>query len=159
MKTTQTTRNTHITAHAYERLRKRNGWEKKTCDRMIEKIFEVGTRSADIKGYLKSYVVKKTAEAAIEDEIEMIYYGDVLYVFGRNNTLVTTYPAPTRNSFQRKWDGVKHNANRRTKSYNARVAEGKVYGAARRTREEERAKSRAAKENLHFNLDGLAMIG
>ena len=159
MNTLQTTRNTHITAHAYKRLRKRNGWEKKTSDRMVEKIFALGTRSADMKNYLKSYVAKKISEAATEDKIEMVFYGDVLYVFGRNNTLVTTYPAPTRNSFKRKWDGVKHNANRRTRPYNVRAEEGKVYGAAKKQKEEERARARESKKNRYYNLDGLAMIG
>ena len=137
---------TRITDHAYDRLKERNGWSRKTADRMVERVFTQGAHAHEIKGYLRPLIESKMIEAAEKDISDIILYGDVLYVFGRANTLVTMYPAPTRNSFQRKWDGIKNNANRRTKPYSARLLDGKVYGAAKKEKLEQLNEKRREKK-------------
>lgn len=42
----------YITAHAYERMKERNGWNAKTAERMAAKIYENGKDTRNITGKL-----------------------------------------------------------------------------------------------------------
>ena len=79
-----------VSKHAYERLRERNGWNRKTCNRMISRIYESGVRSKNVKGYLHIWLKNH-----IEDNCEYVIYGQNLFVFS-NKILVTAYPVPNK---------------------------------------------------------------
>ncbi len=81
-----------ITYHAYDRLKERNNWNKKTADRMVKVIYQSGKREEDIKGYLKHYMEHKKREGS---NVEFVLYGKDFYLFD-GNVLVTVYSIPTR---------------------------------------------------------------
>ena len=80
-----------ITYHAYNRLKKRKNWNKKTADRMVKLIYQSGKREEDIKGYLKCYLKQKKREGS---NVEFVLYGKDFYLFD-GNVLVTVYSVPT----------------------------------------------------------------
>ncbi len=82
-----------ITDHAYMRMKQRSGWNKKTANRMIPRVYDLGTRAENIKGYLKAWAMKKVKEDELGDDF--ILYGNFLYVF-RRNMLVTVLTSPSR---------------------------------------------------------------
>ena len=82
-----------ITTHAYLRLKERNGWNKKTSNRMIDKIYETGLRTPEIKGYLKTWLSALTSHSIIENEF--VLYGKSLYIF-RDKMLITVLHVPPR---------------------------------------------------------------
>lgn len=49
-----------ISKHAYDRMKSRNGWNRKTAERMIEKVYTNGLRPDQVKGYLKRWVHNKS---------------------------------------------------------------------------------------------------
>ncbi len=103
-----------LTDHAYDRLKERNGWGRATAERMAERILAKGTRSEDVKGYLKPYVQKKAFEAEeYAGDAVVVLYGDIIYIFTRKNVLITAYPAPTKNCFIRARQGMRSKSKRR----------------------------------------------
>jgi len=82
-----------ITKHAYLRMKQRNGWNKKTANRMIPRVYGNGKRAEEIKGYLKTWVNRMIQEDISEDEF--VLYGKEMYIF-RENTLITVLHIPTR---------------------------------------------------------------
>ncbi len=92
-----------VTDHAYDRLKERNNWSRGTVDRMAPKIFKLGVRAHEVKGYLKAWVEKKQAEAK-NDEIYLLY-GDIVYLYhsptDRAAKLITAFSAPTKNALDR----------------------------------------------------------
>lgn len=76
-----------ITDHAYSRLKERNGWSKKSSDRMIQRVYEKGLRASQAKGYAKKYMQFRQEE---HPEDEQILYGETLYVFNKN-ILITAF--------------------------------------------------------------------
>ena len=85
----------YISAHAMERLKERNGWNKKTAMRMIKKIVDNGIKETEVKGYLGAWIKEKKSDGNMGDEF--IMYGDMFYVFN-NNTLITCLFAPNKTS-------------------------------------------------------------
>ena len=83
-----------ISKHAYERLKERNGWNKKTAERMLSKICIDGKQPEEIKGYLKIWVNKKRTNK-LGVATGFILYGNMLYIF-RDNLMVTVIAAPSR---------------------------------------------------------------
>lgn len=82
-----------ISTHGYERLKERNGWSRKTADRMIKKIYINGEHPNDIKGFKKQWIEKKGYYDS--DYKEYIIYGDYIYIF-KNMVLITAYNIPCR---------------------------------------------------------------
>ncbi len=82
-----------ITEHAYKRIRKRNGWSKKTINRMIARIYVNGLRPDDVKGYKKKWIIHKTSRDEKNDEY--VLYGDYIYIFN-NRVLLTSYSLPCK---------------------------------------------------------------
>lgn len=80
-----------ITDHGYTRLKQRNGWGKKTADRMVHKVYREGLRYKDIKGYVKIWLKKRHNS----EESDCVVYGKNLYVF-KDGNLVTTFHVPSR---------------------------------------------------------------
>ena len=82
-----------ISKHAYDRLKERNGWSKKTANRMLQKIYDYGVRPEDVKGYLKSWINRKAD--MFDDDREFVLFGEKLYIF-YEGTMITVLPVPTR---------------------------------------------------------------
>lgn len=81
-----------LTTHSKERLKERNGWSKKTSERMIQRVIENGEDMEQKTGYLGKWARAKKKE--YKNKTFMLY-GTQVYVF-TNNTLVTVFPAPSR---------------------------------------------------------------
>ncbi|MCR4610575.1 MAG: hypothetical protein K5644_01630 [Lachnospiraceae bacterium] len=83
----------HISEHAYKRMKERNGWNRKTANRMIKRIYINGQRPDEVKGYIKIWIVHKLGQVRENDEY--VLYGDYVYIFN-NNVLVTSFRQPCR---------------------------------------------------------------
>ena len=83
----------YITEHAYIRMKERNGWSRKTADRMAERIYAHGIRPEQIKGYLKSWLREKINNDVNQNDY--IVYGQSLYIF-RENALITVIHTPSK---------------------------------------------------------------
>lgn len=82
-----------ISKHAYERMKQRNGWNKKAADRMLNRVYFDGIRPEEVKGYLKNWINNKAD--AFDDEREFVLFGEKLYIFC-NGTMLTVLPIPSR---------------------------------------------------------------
>ena len=86
----------YISDHAFERLKQRNGWNKKTALRMIKKVYDDGKTPGEISGYVGKWLDhKKYSYGRKNDHFKV--YGDHAYVFN-NNTLLTVLAIPTKRS-------------------------------------------------------------
>ena len=78
----------YITEHAYQRMRERNGWNRKTSTRMIEKIYSnqnlADTTNVGIKRLIEQdgFPTRGTT---------VISYGGMLYVFKSNSLITVLY--------------------------------------------------------------------
>lgn len=83
----------YISRHAFERLKQRNGWNKKTSLRMIKKVYENGVTSENAPIKYKAWLKMKEKK-----EPETLYklYGDMVYVFD-NRILITAMQANKMN--------------------------------------------------------------
>lgn len=82
-----------ISEHAYMRIRERNGWNKKTADRMVARVYGTGKRMHQIKGYMKQWI--KSLVSADKYGNDFVLYGQILYVF-REKVLITVLNAPSK---------------------------------------------------------------
>ena len=82
-----------ITEHAYCRMKQRNGWNRKTADRMIDRIYDNGKRMEQVKGYVKLWLKDKVSTDPYGNDF--VLYGQTVYVF-RENALITVLHIPTR---------------------------------------------------------------
>ena len=87
-----------ITKHAYMRLKERNGWNKKTSDRMIQKVFADGLRYDNIKGYIRIWL----KEYGYSDNSDYVLYGRYIYIF-KDNCLITSFPVPNRETVRNRY--------------------------------------------------------
>lgn len=77
-----------ITEHAYERMKERNGWNKKAAGRMAVKIYETGEDMMNSTGHAKRLIRSKVRNGGGR----YIRYGNNIYVY-KDKALITTYPA------------------------------------------------------------------
>ncbi len=82
-----------ISIHGYERLKERNGWNRKTADRMIKRIYFNGSHPDDLRGFIKQWIERKGFGDS--ETNEYIVYGDYIYIF-KNKVLATAYNIPCR---------------------------------------------------------------
>lgn len=75
----------YISRHAFDRMRERNGWNKKTSLRMIKKVYDTGLNPDEVKGEYKSWIKERAKK---HPEVIMKFYGQMLYIFD-NKVLVT----------------------------------------------------------------------
>lgn len=87
-----------ITKHAYSRLKKRNGWSRRTAERMIPRIYSDGLRPSQVKGYLKTWINTKYDYS--NDGDEYILFGEKLYIFN-GMAMLTVLPVPSRSNLIR----------------------------------------------------------
>lgn len=85
--------NIKITEHAYLRMKQRNGWSRKTADRMLNRIYNDGQRIDSIKGYLKMWIKEKIKNDP--DDGEYVLYGKQVYIF-RSDSLITVLTMPSK---------------------------------------------------------------
>ncbi len=90
-KTVNYNNNIGITGHGYSRLRERNGWNRKTAERMTQKVYRDGARYADIKGYLRIWL----KQYGRSENAEYVLYGKSLYIF-KEGMLITAFNVPNR---------------------------------------------------------------
>jgi len=78
-----------ISRHGFDRIRERNGWNKKTAMRMILKVYNDGLAPEEVKGDYRPWV-RQRAEKHPNSVLRL--YGKHLYIF-ENNILITVIPA------------------------------------------------------------------
>lgn len=78
-----------ISRHAFDRMKERNGWNKKTALRMTKKVYDNGLAPSQVKGEYRAWALHRAAKYP---ESTMKFYGQNLYVF-QNNVLVTVLQA------------------------------------------------------------------
>lgn len=74
-----------ISRHAFDRMRERNGWNKKTAMRMTKKIYDNGLDPDEVKGEYRPWARYR---AQTHPDCMLKFYGQSLYVF-QNNILIT----------------------------------------------------------------------
>lgn len=79
----------YISRHAFERMKQRNGWNKKTALRMVKKVYDNGILPEDAPAEYRPWLKRKEKK-----EPGTLYklYGDMVYVFD-NQVLITTMQA------------------------------------------------------------------
>ena len=82
-----------ISEHAYCRMKERNGWNKRTADRMVSRVYDNRQRLEQIKGYLRGWI--KSMISADKRGNDFVLYGQAIYVF-REKVLVTVLHAPSK---------------------------------------------------------------
>lgn len=78
-----------ISRHGFDRMRERNGWNKKTALRMVKKVYDEGLSPDEVKGEFRPWV-KQRAEKHPSGDLK--FYGQSLYIF-ENNILITVLQA------------------------------------------------------------------
>lgn len=82
----------YITDHAFQRMKERHGWNKKTAIRMMKKVYDDGLTLKDVKGKTASWIFETIcSNDSKSDEIRI--YGDYVYIFNKK-TLLTSYRIP-----------------------------------------------------------------
>ena len=81
----------YISEHAMQRLKERNGWNKKTSLRMMKKVFDNGVRMDNLSKNVKKWLLDQLEEAG--KGYYYIVYGQFAYLFNYN-TLVTLIHIP-----------------------------------------------------------------
>ena len=80
-----------VTKHANDRLKERNGLNKKSCARISEKAFREGITHSQTKGSLNKWITSLYFKNKKANNIRL--YGDKAYIFC-SETLVTVLPIP-----------------------------------------------------------------
>lgn len=75
----------YISRHAFDRMKQRNGWNKKTSLRMVQKVYDNGLGPKDVPVQYRAWAVQKSKK---HPECLFKFYGQMLYVFD-NKVLVT----------------------------------------------------------------------
>lgn len=75
----------YISRHAFERMRERNGWNRKTALRMVQRVYDTGLSPEDVHGPYRTWV---RSQAKKNPNVMLKFYGQMLYVFD-NRILVT----------------------------------------------------------------------
>lgn len=79
----------YVSRHAFQRMKERNGWNKKTSIRMAKKIYNNGLNPDEVHGVYRPWVMNRLKK---EPSATLKLYGQNLYVFD-NQILITTYRA------------------------------------------------------------------
>lgn len=81
-----------VSEHAQERLKKRNGFNKKACERMAQKALTEGITHSQTKGRLNKWITHLYFRNQRANNIRL--YGDKAYIFC-DETLVTVLQIPS----------------------------------------------------------------
>ncbi len=90
-----------VTNHAAERIKKRLGLPKKTCQTHAQAVYENGFKLADAKGRAKRYLYKLFCYSKKANQLRV--YGEFVYIF-TGSTLITVLNLPKgmRTGFKKK---------------------------------------------------------
>lgn len=80
-----------VTKHAKQRLKERNGLNKNSCDRIVEKALKEGIKHSETKGRLNKWISSIYFVEKKANNIRL--YGDKAYLF-RDETLITILQIP-----------------------------------------------------------------
>lgn len=80
-----------VSNHAKERLKERNGFNKKSCSRMAERAFKDGITHSQTKGNLNKWITSLYFKEERANNIRL--YGDKAYIFC-GDVLVTVVQIP-----------------------------------------------------------------
>ena len=83
-----------ISNHAEDRLKERCGLPKKAIERSVLKAFTDGITHCEVKGRLRKYI-DWLCMGGHEVTPTVRLYGNHVYLFGRENSLITVLPLPT----------------------------------------------------------------
>jgi len=101
------------TRHAHQRARQRIGWSTRTLDRMLERVFYFGVRSADCPRTLRAYLDTLPHEPG-HNRVRI--YGQQIFIFAQpapeSAALLTVYQLPPA------YRAAAHRAQTRTPSRN-----------------------------------------
>ena len=81
-----------ISRHAEKRLRERNGLNKKSMQRMVEKAYSEGIRMKDTNGKLNKWMYSMLDKRNKVNRV--VIYGHQVYLFA-GNILVTVFDVPS----------------------------------------------------------------
>lgn len=98
----------YISGHAFERLKQRNGWNKKTALRMVKKVYDNGTSQEEMAGYIRKWLDYKDAIHKEENSYFKIY-GKYVYVFN-SSVLLTVLKIPTKAGIISRISGISKKA-------------------------------------------------
>lgn len=85
-----------LTKHAYDRIREREGINKKAAERICDKAYQSGISSADVNGSLQRYMSDGDRSKNL-DGFKARIYGDFVYCFleqGKNVVVLTAFWVP-----------------------------------------------------------------
>lgn len=85
---------TRLTKHGKKRMKQRGGLHGKAAERIAQKALNEGICMKQTKGRLRKWLDGKYL--AYPDNTERIFliYGDKLYIFSKERTLITVIPIP-----------------------------------------------------------------
>lgn len=83
----------YISNHAFKRMRERNGWNRKTALRMVQKIYDNGLEPEDVPSEYRGWTMH---EKMVHPEKLFKFYGEMLYVFADSVLLTVLHGKPTR---------------------------------------------------------------
>lgn len=94
----------YISRHAFERMKQRNGWNKKTALRMVKRVYEKGVTAENAPSKYKTWLKMKEKK-----DPKAVYklYGDMVYIFD-NQILITAMQA-NKLIEDKGWDDVDMN--------------------------------------------------
>ena len=83
-----------ITKHAEQRMRERLGLNKKSMQRMVQKVYNNGKRVDDFKGGMYKYLfnIEKSHKSLHGEDSSIRMYGDFIYLF-TGQSLITVFRA------------------------------------------------------------------
>ena len=81
--------------HALQRLKSRQGVKRDEAEDLIQEVLEYGTKIKDLpEGELKEILFRKYSSNT-QRKRTYLYY-DNIYIFSKDNVLITTYPLQLR---------------------------------------------------------------
>ena len=83
-----------VSAHAEERMTERLGIKKSATDRMAQRAFERGSDHSQYSGSFRRYLDKLILSHNYSAKAIKIF-GEHIYLFGNNMTLITVLQVPT----------------------------------------------------------------
>lgn len=92
----------YISRHAFERMKQRNGWNKKTALRMVKKVYDNGVEPEQAPVEYRTWLRKKQKK---EPETTYKMYGEMVYVFN-NRVLITIMQANKFKSNDKKQEKI-----------------------------------------------------
>ena len=139
-----------VTEHALKRLKERAGISKKASFRIIDKALHLGISWTELKGYKGQWARAKCSSEENEG-IRYIVYGELLFIFTEENTLITVEQIPGRTRVLRMKQGYrtcsKTDCERRER-LTSRVSKKTTIPAARAMRHNEAFTFTMAAENF-----------